>query len=284
MPIWLFLRSQLSVCSYKTKPISIQTTRWDPVSGGASATLGTAIDLGDCITGIVTRPIGQHQKQQRQKARAVVLEQFVQEQQQSLDSAKSGAASTHSDMTGKSHQSTTSRRRPGKQNTGLASVRSIGMFGPKALKGMTSDIPLAITEGMKSIPGHYGDKVRDHGQVTGIGSGFAVAGKTFAWGFADGLSGLVTQPYKDVKKNGAAGLATGLGKGLTGLVTKTGAGMFGTLAYPATGIAKSIKSAAHRQTRKEIETQRWVEGIWLAHVQPLETDKKKRLIEATSAR
>ncbi|PPJ53154.1 hypothetical protein CBER1_11532 [Cercospora berteroae] len=102
------------------------------------------------------------------------------------------------------------------------------MFGLKALKGITLDIPLAITEGIKSIPGHYGDKIRDYGQVT------------------DGLSDLVMQPYKDVKKNGAAGLATSIGKGLTGLVTKTGAGMFGTLAYPATGIAKSIKSAAHR--------------------------------------
>jgi hypothetical protein len=95
---------------------------------------------------------------------------------------------------------------------------------------MMVDIPLAFTEGLNAIPSHYGDKGRDNGKVTGIGSGFAVAGKTLAWGFVDGLSGLVTEPYKDAKKSGAKGIATGLGKGTVGLFTKSGAGMFGILA------------------------------------------------------
>jgi hypothetical protein len=41
---------------------------------------------------------------------------------------------------------------------------SIAMFAPKALKGMTVDIPLALAEGLKNVPRHYGDIPRDHGQ------------------------------------------------------------------------------------------------------------------------
>ena len=127
------------------------------------------------------------------------------------------------------------------------------------------DIPLALTEGLNAIPSHYGDEGRDNGKVTGIGSGFAVAGKTFAWGFVDGLSGLVTEPYKDAKKSGAKGIATGLGKGEVGLVTKSGAGMFGMFAYPASGIAKSLRSVTHTRSRKAVEAARRIEGDWILH-------------------
>ena len=146
-----------------------------------------------------------------------------------------------------------------------AGAKSIGSIGPRALKGMMVDFPLALTEGLSAVPSHYGDKGRDNGKVTGIGSGFAVAGKTFAWGFVDGLSGLVTEPYKDAKKYGAKGIATGLGKGTVGLITKSGAGMFGMLAYPTDGIAKSLRSVTHTRSRKAVEAARRIEGDWILH-------------------
>ncbi|KAF2623780.1 hypothetical protein BU25DRAFT_302568, partial [Macroventuria anomochaeta] len=71
---------------------------------------------------------------------------------------------------------------------------SIAMFAPKALKSMTVDISLALTDDLKNVPRSYGDTVRDHGPVTGFQSGATVAGKTFAWGFIDGLSDVV-KPY-----------------------------------------------------------------------------------------
>lgn len=40
----------------------------------------------------------------------------------------------------------------------------------------------------------------------------------------DGISGLVTQPMNGAKKEGAAGLVKGIGKGIGGLVLKPGAG------------------------------------------------------------
>ena len=141
------------------------------------------------------------------------------------------------------------------------------------------DIPLAITEGLRSVPGLYGDKGHDNGQVTGIGSGFAVAGKTFAWGFIDGVSGLAVHPYKDVKKSGARGLVTGLGKGVVGLAAHSGAGMFGMFAYPASGIARSLRHATHSRSRKAVELARCDEGEWLLLCGCLDDDQLRSVVE-----
>jgi hypothetical protein len=46
----------------------------------------------------------------------------------------------------------------------------------------------------------------------------------FGYGFYDGISGLVTQPIAGAKKEGAAGLVKGVGKGIGGLILKPGAG------------------------------------------------------------
>lgn len=140
---------------------------------------------------------------------------------------------------------------------------SLAMFAPKALKGMTVDIPLAITDGLKNVPRAYGDTPRDHGPVTGFRSGATVAGKTFAFGFMDGLSDVVVQPYKGAQAEGAKGAAKGLGKGMANLVTKSGAGMFGLMGYTSAGIAKSLRTAVYSKTRKAVAKARYEEGRWL---------------------
>ena len=75
----------------------------------------------------------------------------------------------------------------------------------------------------------------------------------------------MTEPYKDVKKSGAKGIATGLGKGAVGMVTKSGAGMFGLLAYPASGIAKSLRSVTHTRSRKAVEAARRFPELFELH-------------------
>lgn len=141
-----------------------------------------------------------------------------------------------------------------------ASARSIGKIGPTALKGMVVDIPLALTEGLKSVPNHYGGNVRDHGPVTDAKSGMIVAGKTFAWGFIDGINDVVMQAYKGARKEGALGTVKGLGKGVMSLATKSGTGMFGVFAYPSAGISKSLRTAVHSSTRK---AERHGERVWM---------------------
>lgn len=137
------------------------------------------------------------------------------------------------------------------------------MFAPKATKGMLVDIPMALTDGLKNVPRAYGDKVRDHGPVTGFTSGATVAGKTFAYGFYDGLSDVVVKPYQGAQKEGAIGAAKGVAKGLVGLTTKTGAGMFGLVGYTGAGIAKSLRTVVYSDTRKSIAAARHAEGRWL---------------------
>ncbi|KEQ93670.1 glycosyltransferase family 1 protein [Aureobasidium subglaciale EXF-2481] len=265
--------------TYQSKPITIEPTRWDPLSGGASAVLATSMDLTGCITGMVTQPIKVYGDEKRRQNRADAIGALVDGQRLDVPDLKSSGASIR---TTTSTNSRRSERSAGGQ-AALAGVKSIVNFAPKALKGMTVDIPMAITEGLRTAPRHYGDNVRDNGKVTGVGSGFAVAGKTFAWGMIDGISGVVVQPYKEGKKSGASGVATGLGRGLAGLATKTGAGMFGMFAYPAAGIAKSVRSAVYSRTRKLVEAQRGAEGQWMAEHQKWSASEVAALMEKFDA-
>jgi hypothetical protein len=226
--------------------------------------MSTAADMAGGITGMATRPVEEYHEGKRRQARAAELQKFIEKRQQALCNTSSDKASIRTGRSGISSRSANKKPSMG-GNATAASAKSIGSVAPRALKGMMVDIPLALTEGLNAIPSHYGDKGRDNGKVTGIGSGFAVAGKTFAWGFVDGLSGLVTEPYKEGKKSGAKGIATGLGKGTVGLFTKSGAGMFGMLAYPADGIAKSLRSVTHTRSRKAVEAARRIEGDWILH-------------------
>lgn len=154
-----------------------------------------------------------------------------------------------------------------------ASAKSIGMLGPTAAKGMLVDFPLAITEGLRAVPQHFGTKTRNHGPVTDSKSGAVVAGKTFAWGFVDGLSDLVMEPVRGAAKEGAMGAVKGAGKGAVSLVAKSGAGMFGLFAYPSAGIAKSLRAATHGGTRKRIGQAKREEGRWL-----LESEKTAQVV------
>jgi hypothetical protein len=46
-----------------------------------------------------------------------------------------------------------------------------------------------------------------------------------AYGFYDGITGLVTQPVRGAQERGVVGAIAGIGKGVGGLVLKPGAGL-----------------------------------------------------------
>lgn len=227
--------------------------------------MATAVDMADSITGMVTKPVDEYRQEQRRR-----------ERDQKRELARRGARNDTLEVDGRSsptgsHSSgVASTDDFGKRNprsmagtVGGASAKSIGMLAPTAAKGMLVDIPLAITEGMKAIPQHFGTKVRHHGPVTDAKSGAAVAGKTFAWGFVDGLSDLVMEPIRGASNEGALGAVKGMGKGAVSLVAKSGAGMFGLFAYPSAGIAKSLRTAVYSGTRKMLAKAKHAEGQWL---------------------
>jgi len=84
---------------------------------------------------------------------------------------------------------------------------------------------LGLAKGFRNIPKLYNDDtVRPVEKVNDLPSGIKVAGKEFALGFYDGISGLATQPLRGAEKEGAVGLVKGFGKGIGGLIVKPASG------------------------------------------------------------
>lgn len=67
----------------------------------------------------------------------------------------------------------------------------------KSISGLT-----VITPGLETLPSLYGTQERRRRtKVKDAGSGFVAGGKGLAFGFYDGLSGLVLDPYEGAKKS-----------------------------------------------------------------------------------
>lgn len=79
----------------------------------------------------------------------------------------------------------------------------------------------------------------------------------------EGLTDIFVQPYKGGKQEGVLGVVKGVGKGSVSLLTKTGSAAVGLLAYPGQGIARSIYTAAHSKTRKQVVKAALAEGEWV---------------------
>jgi hypothetical protein len=233
-----------------------ETTRWDPVSGGASAVIGIATDVAGSFTGIVTKPVEEYREEHRRRAGKLKGPQSQNDLDEtdslSLDSLSAASTQPRSGSSG---------ALAGKM--AVASAKSVGKIAQTATKGMLVDFPLALAEGLRSVPRLYGEEVRDYGPVTDAKSGVVVAGKNFAWGLAEGLTDIVVQPYKGAKKEGALGAAKGLGKGAVQLFTKSGSGLYGLVGYTGAGIAKSLRTAVYSSTRKGIAQECHKEGEWL---------------------
>ncbi|EPS38046.1 hypothetical protein H072_8187 [Dactylellina haptotyla CBS 200.50] len=124
------------------------------------------------------------------------------------------------------------------------------------------DFTLALAQGFHNAPLLYGDTtVRKTERVTGMGSGLKVAGKEFAFGLYDGVSGLVTQPVQGAKEGGGAGFWKGVGKGVGGLVLKPGAALWGLTGYTFKGIYEELRKLQHTDVDGYIVSARIMEGI-----------------------
>lgn len=150
------------------------------------------------------------------------------------------------------------------QHGALAAVKGsasgVGGFFKHYSKGMLLDLPYAVTEGMRNAPKLYGGKAYDPGAVTDWKSGGIAAGKNFAHGMVEGIGGIVMEPVRGAKKEGAAGAAKGVGIGLLNLGTKVGSGAIGLFALPGQGAYLSARALVKRKTGKSIMEARKIEG------------------------
>ncbi|KAL3248382.1 hypothetical protein ABHI18_012054 [Aspergillus niger] len=124
---------------------------------------------------------------------------------------------------------------------------SASYMGRRTLNWMV-EVPMGLTvmlsQGFHNLPLMYHDRaVRDTPEVTGVKSGFVAAGKEFACGIYDGVTGLVTQPSQGWNGGGFGGMTKGIGKGVGGVLLKPQAGLWGLLGYPLEGIHREIEQS-----------------------------------------
>ncbi|GAQ44829.1 hypothetical protein AtubIFM55763_005507 [Aspergillus tubingensis] len=97
-----------------------------------------------------------------------------------------------------------------------ASAKACGKLLTKYASGAVVNISLAAAEGFRVLPGLYGHKVHDYGQVMGWKTGTMAGAKSFASGIGEGMTDIFYQPYKGARDDGAEGFATGFLKGSFG--------------------------------------------------------------------
>ncbi|KAF2829543.1 UDP-Glycosyltransferase/glycogen phosphorylase [Ophiobolus disseminans] len=209
--------------NHETEPITIVNNRWDPVTSTGSACFSIVGNMGT-------------------STKSALVDPFIEMQRSDAEGA-TGAVTAKRMVT--------------------TSAKGFGKFVTSFYKGVIVDMPLATTEGFRNLPKLYGEEVKNHGEVTGVLSGFQVAGKNFAHGIVDGFSDPLLQTYKQGQKEGALGYAKGFGKGMAGFVSKTSSAVVGIVAYPGDGICKSIRHAAHRSTRRDLRARKLLEGEYL---------------------
>jgi len=136
----------------------------------------------------------------------------------------------------------------------------------KTLLKSPMDLSMGITEGFHNAPKLWGDDtVRPPQKVGDLKSGARAIGKEFAFGFYDGITGLVTQPWKGAQKEGTSGFFKGMSKGIGGFVAKPGAALFGIPAYMMKGVHKEMQKLFGGSVQNYIIASRTAQGYeeWL---------------------
>ncbi|OIW33071.1 putative glucosyl/glucuronosyl transferase [Coniochaeta ligniaria NRRL 30616] len=151
------------------------------------------------------------------------------------------------------------------RQTGPHTSKGLGRFA-KALVQSPMELSMSFTKGFHNLPKLWGDDtVRPQAQVSDFMSGAKAAGKEFGLGWYDGVTGLVTQPWRGAQKDGATGFFKGIGKGMGGFVTKPGAAMCGVLGYSMKGVHKEVQKLFGRNVQNYIIASRAAQGYeeWL---------------------
>ncbi|KGO49071.1 UDP-glucuronosyl/UDP-glucosyltransferase [Penicillium expansum] len=260
--------------TYESKSIFIQTRRWDPITGGTSSLLGMYKDILTASSDVVIRPYKEFSRaRQQSEPELVVIESANPESDQSPSagiSRTSGSNRTDEDW-----------RVTGKAVGG--SAKSVGRIIAYYYKGVLVDIPGAVNEGLRAVPRLYGEEVKDYDNIRDFKSGVAAASDNFTHGFSHGLTDIFRQPYEGGQKDGIRGAIKGFVKGPIGMGTKAASGALGLVAYPGQGLAKSLHSAIHSKTRKQLLKARLIESEYMARQSAKAQSSCPDVIEAFEA-
>lgn len=134
-----------------------------------------------------------------------------------------------------------------------ATGRYAGALGKAALKA-----PVAFfwntANGFHNFPsyGFAGIEVRKRDPITGFGSGVKSAGKEFGLGMWEAFSGVVVQPYKSTKAEGAKGLGKGIWRAGKGFFFNFGAAVWGLPGYTLKGVERELSKRHLTKLKAEI--------------------------------
>jgi len=143
---------------------------------------------------------------------------------------------------------------------GVHTHKGLGRF-TKAVIQSPMDMTMSFTKGFHNLPKAWGDDtVRPQPQINSFMSGAKSAGKEFGLGMYDGITGIVTQPWKGAQKEGIGGFAKGFGKGIGGLVAKPSAAAFGIIGYTMKGIHKECQKISGSSVQTYIMASRLAQG------------------------
>ncbi|KAI5461862.1 hypothetical protein BGZ63DRAFT_356157 [Mariannaea sp. PMI_226] len=159
------------------------------------------------------------------------------------------------------------------RQTGVHTTKGLGRFVKSALQA-PMEISVGFTKGFHNLPKLWGDDtVRRQERVSDFKSGAVAAGKEFGFGWYDGVTGLVTQPWTGAKKEGTSGFVKGIGKGIGGFATKPLAALFGILGHTMKGIHKEVQKLFSNNVQSYIAASRVAQGYeeWL---QSSDTEKQ----------
>ena len=204
----------------------IDSKRWDPITGTTSSLVSTFKGLAVSSSNIIVKPIqvcsGATRRSNRRTSSSVAPHD--------APNVESTANSSTNPRTGTvASQSPSQHGQFQDGNVALlalaGSAAGVGGFFKYFFRGMLVDMPLAATEGLRSLPGWYGGQVRDIGKVTGLKSGAVVAGKNLRYGIEDGFTDLVREPLEGGRRGGALGALKGMGKGSISMISKVSSGM-----------------------------------------------------------
>jgi UDP:flavonoid glycosyltransferase YjiC (YdhE family) len=256
---------------------------WDPISGGFTAVLGA---VGGMMMGLADIPSETWRALQipagrsRQQSQASVLTIASESEASSVGSSSmppkpsgqsvqrlhdlgrdDGTLSRVHSQNGAGPSKAPDMLRP----TGVHMSKGAGHF-IKALVQGPVDISVNLTRGMHNIPKMWGDKtVRPQERVNDFKSGMKAVGREFGFGFYDGITGIVTQPWKGAQAEGASGFVKGIGKGIGGILVKPGAAFLGILSHTMQGVNKEVQKLFGSNVQDYIIASRAAQGYeeWL---------------------
>ncbi|KAF2853476.1 glycosyltransferase family 1 protein [Plenodomus tracheiphilus IPT5] len=136
---------------------------------------------------------------------------------------------------------------------GLARIVGAGFKSPM-------DFSLGVAKGFHNVPKLYGSEVRQVDKVTDFQSGLRTAAKEFGFGLYDGITGIVTDPYKGAKKEGGIGFVKGVGRGLMNVPFRVIGGAWSVPGYAMKGLYQEMIKSKGKSVQNYIIAARIAQG------------------------